>query len=505
VIPSGSTLDFVISGVNYKILDTDFYAALGVTGSIVQDGVVTGTPILDVAGSVNNIRNLENGPGVKASVSAENGATIEHNFEQDTVGAPVLINPEALIPAIASIEAGDGIAVTSIDNHIEISVSGVPVSTKTVVVNELSDLPSPDVGVITLADETEYLFTNDVDVGVNTFLMGDGTVISGADSSVITLTYTGSGTMFAATTTCRVDSITLSCASGTLFNAVAATGQEVFQMIDMTVSSCDEIGTVDGYGAIQINNVAFSDITTDGLLFNGTIGAFVGQTIIGVINAGTLFDLGTSVIGGFSLESSLFSLVGGGTVLLDGLVDSGNIATGGLGTVINNRIQGAGTPLNNIISSDDLWDFQINDDIQDTRTDAIISLTGNLTETVITTIDTPVLVAGTWDASQVASQFTVDANGRATFTGTKDTRLPITASSSVAMASGGTKSIHVYIAINGTEVSESGGQNDVSTISGRTTVIWQHTFSPGDFVELFVENNTDTTNIIVSDSVLRVN
>jgi len=87
LIPSGSTFDFVINGSNFKILDTDFFAALGVTGTIVQDGAVAGTPVLDTQGTVNNIRNLEDGSGVKSSVSPENGITLEHNFTFDSSGA----------------------------------------------------------------------------------------------------------------------------------------------------------------------------------------------------------------------------------------------------------------------------------------------------------------------------------------------------------------------------------------------------------------------------------
>ena len=49
-IPVGSKFTYISGGTNYQILDSDFYASLGVTGTIVQDGAVTGTPILDTAG-----------------------------------------------------------------------------------------------------------------------------------------------------------------------------------------------------------------------------------------------------------------------------------------------------------------------------------------------------------------------------------------------------------------------------------------------------------------------
>lgn len=123
VLP-GSYLDYVVNGTNYKISYNDFVTNLGVTGSIVQEGSVTGTPVLDVDGSINNIRNLENGPGISTAVSPENGITISHNFTVNTDGLPVLLNPTADSPTIASIVAGSGIAVTAV-NTAGIQISSI--------------------------------------------------------------------------------------------------------------------------------------------------------------------------------------------------------------------------------------------------------------------------------------------------------------------------------------------------------------------------------------------
>ena len=63
-ILSGSYLGFFANGYNYKISYSNFLSGLGVTGTIVQDGAVSGTPVLDVQGTVNNIRNIEDGSGI---------------------------------------------------------------------------------------------------------------------------------------------------------------------------------------------------------------------------------------------------------------------------------------------------------------------------------------------------------------------------------------------------------------------------------------------------------
>ena len=122
---ANSYMDYFVNGTNYKIAYTDFVGGLGVTGTIVQEGAVTGTPVLDVDGTINNIRNLENGSGIVTNVSAENGITIAHNISYDTTGAPLFLNTTATSPVIASIVAGNGISVTSTDNYVTIDQVGV--------------------------------------------------------------------------------------------------------------------------------------------------------------------------------------------------------------------------------------------------------------------------------------------------------------------------------------------------------------------------------------------
>lgn len=124
-VEAGGYLDYVVNGTNYKISYDNFVSGLGVTGSIVQDGAVTGAAILDTQGTVNNIRNLENGSGVVANVSPENGVILAHNFSQDATGAPIFLNTTADSPTFASLVAGNGIVITPTSNYITISQEGI--------------------------------------------------------------------------------------------------------------------------------------------------------------------------------------------------------------------------------------------------------------------------------------------------------------------------------------------------------------------------------------------
>jgi hypothetical protein len=120
-VPAGSSLGFFNAGYNYQITYANFLSGLGVTGSIVQDGNVTGTPVLDVSGTVNNIRNLENGAGIACSVSAENGITVAHNFTVNATGSPLMLNTTALSPTFVSLVAGTGITLTAASSTITIT------------------------------------------------------------------------------------------------------------------------------------------------------------------------------------------------------------------------------------------------------------------------------------------------------------------------------------------------------------------------------------------------
>lgn len=120
-VPAGSSLGFFNNGYNYQITYDNFLSGLGVTGTIVQDGAVTGVPVLDVQGTVNNIRNLEAGAGISISVSPENGIGIAHNFTVSTTGEPLMQSVLSASPTFVSLVAGVGINVNTVGTTIEIS------------------------------------------------------------------------------------------------------------------------------------------------------------------------------------------------------------------------------------------------------------------------------------------------------------------------------------------------------------------------------------------------
>ena len=119
---ANSFMDYFVNNTNYRISYQNLVAGLGVTGSIVTTGDVTGSPVLEIDGTVNKIRNIENGSGIVTSITPTNGVKVSHNFTANADGLPILLNTTAASPTIASIVAGSGISVAAVNtNGIQIT------------------------------------------------------------------------------------------------------------------------------------------------------------------------------------------------------------------------------------------------------------------------------------------------------------------------------------------------------------------------------------------------
>ena len=158
-----------------------------------------------------------------------------------------------------------------------------------------------------------------------------------------------------------------------------------------------------------------------------------------------------------------------------------------------------------MVADDVQWDFQGNQDIENTMVDTLLSMQGNAVATVIGTQSVGVLVAGTWVIEQV-SQMTGTTAGRATYNPDRDVRAPITASVTIEPVSGGAQTMGLSIAINGTMVANS---LRVFYTSSGTPITkscpWQETLTENEFVEIYVTKESGTTNVLVSSAILRVN
>ena len=502
-IPSGATYDFVYEGTNYKIPIGAMIEAFGTTGTLSQKGDPTQTPILNINGTNNEIRNLEDGPGVKASISPHGGALLEHNFQQGSTGSRIVKDITADSPIFRTLLAGAGISVAEQNGFIQIAISETPATSKTVIINEASDFPAAVGGAITLEAETIYFVTDDLTLS-DRFIFSQNSVMSSGDGTVIDLIYTGTNPMFSATdVSFKVKDIGVCCPNSDMLAINDSTGGALCQVVNTRVDECDTIGTCEGVFALVFQNVTFDDIITNGILFTGNNTIINIQTSVAVLNGGTLIDLGTSTTGGISIGTS-YAITAAGTTVLAGLPNSGNINAGGLGTVVNIRAAGLGSALSGIDPNDNLWQFSLNSTVKDTAIAGMASLRSNATETIIAVATTPVLLAGTFVAD-VENKFSGTAAGRLTHTGLKVITIPVTASLTGAPVSGVNIGVTYHLYKNGVDITRALATNIISSGSPKnTSLLWSLDLDTDDYLEIYVSNNTNTTNILVTDVTIRV-
>ena len=200
------------------------------------------------------------------------------------------------------------------------------------------------------------------------------------------------------------------------------------------------------------------------------------------------------------------NLVNAGGSWFSGAANSANINAGGLGQLIVGLNKGPGTDLVGITTDDTFWNFRDINRIADTQPDALLNFKGNSTVTVITSSSSDgsnaVLVAGTWIEAR-ASQFTTTAAGRATYNGEKDLTVPIDIIATLDTPTADT--VALYLALNGTPITATGiTQLLEAGDRGTVSTMWQLQLQPNDFLEVFVENQTDGTDITVIDIIFRV-
>ena len=502
---SGDLLTGLKGGTNVNFPFSTLFNAMSGLTNMNQVGAPLGVPFLEQpAAGTNNIRNAESSKGIIASVSAQNGVNFACNFSQAASGATLIKDLNAAQYQFKTMVGGDNIALTETVDSIVINFSPDVATNKTVIISAIGDFPDAVAGVRALVDDTDYLIVNDITTSDRFTISGNNTIRASA-SQMILLKYTGAGTMFTMTnSSVKLDSITLSAPTGKLFDHSNAAVTGVFQMVECNIEECDEIGTFNNMFITRIYATGWEDIKTDGMLFTGTHLNLDLDTSVIFLHGGAFIDLGTAVFNAIAITRQAFQLTSSGT-FISGASGSANITSIGLGAVSDCRTLGLVTPLAGVSTDDALWNFIINDDIQDTRPDGLLAF-GTPTTTLLAPA-TPALITGTWSVVKI-SQMAGTVGGRLTYIGGKNATIPITATISIESVSGTNKAVNIYLAKNGSVITDSLVDTVVSSGSPKNqTVIWQDTFepgSPGTFYELFIES-VDGTDLQVNSAKLRVN
>jgi len=387
----------------------------------------------------------------------------------------------------------------------ELLVRGSPVSGSEVISQE-SDFAVQDATTITLEAQTNYLISATFSTAKR-FIAQNGSSWQSGSQRGHAVTYTGTGNMFTGSdVSFYIHDTTISCPTAQAFEFTdTVEGLQIFIAERIQIDEAEKWGTFNGMLAAENNNSNSPDID-DGITIGGTNPVIVSNQRLAMTSTSVSFigfDLGSASIS-IAEWSDLFFIAPSGAIGISGLASSGNVPTGFSAMVVNSSFSGGMTDLQNITTDDIRWLFRDNTPTKDTFPDALISFRSNATETVVSTQDVPVIVNATWVEQQV-SFFTSTSAGRLTYNGERDLPGPIDISCGLISSGGGSITVTVYIASNGSVLTASGVPIDISGNSAQTLSIpWQGTISEDDFVEVFVENNSNTTNIIVEYATFRI-
>jgi hypothetical protein len=384
-----------------------------------------------------------------------------------------------------------------VDGNLVTSASNV------LIINSEADFPTQDASTITLAANTLFFIGTPFSTA-KTFTVNEAVTIASINQAVTAITYTGSGSMFNSSgANWGLRNIGYSCVNGTIFTCSGA--GKTLTLENALCFGAANFGTLTNIDVIFRTSGVFS-ITGQGMLMSGAINIFSIDKfhLDGTSASFAAIDLGTATFADLEINDLEASGIAG-SVAIKGAESSANIDANKIATVTNSTLNGdAIAPLSGVTNSDKRWSFRANSGLGDTIEDALISLNSNASETVISASSTPVKVIGTWVCER-QSIFTCDTTGRATFIGERDTVIPVDITTSISAVSGTNKDIKIYLALNGSIITNSGSKNKVGASDPRnTSVIWQLELSENDFLEVFIENNSDSINLIVEDAVLRV-
>jgi hypothetical protein len=368
-----------------------------------------------------------------------------------------------------------------------------------VLVKSEADLPVPSGGIITLAAGVFYeingtvLLTNQIAL--------NGSYIQGADANNDKLIYTpSSGALFTGGNGGTIKVLTLSApnAGAKVFDVNASIGSENVIMRDCNIGSSDNIGTIKGFNIVFMSVVNFYG-NQNGITYEN-IGSLLIENMAWFSNNSNTFE---TYIGTFSLIQKLggFSepLIANSAIALDvsGII---SLLSGSMKTV---DFSGDGTMISGSFSKK--WEVESSG--IDTETDDVSG--GNIyitsvSTTTISSSSTPVKISGTTSTANLF-RFTAPVSNRMVYDGTKTRKFQVMAAISMTSPSNN-KIYKFYIAKNGTVLPETGQLRKIASGSdvGALSIFGVVELVPGDYVEVWVENTTDNSNITIESMNLTV-
>lgn len=401
----------------------------------------------------------------------------------------------------ATIRAGDYLFVyANQENQILVALNNNSVGTKhpenMVFVDSPSNLPLSQNGVITLVDETTYYITKEIDLLGDRIVSGQDTVIIGSSSENCRIKSTGlTDPLITSQYSLPLRHITLE--ASTIFDLDAnGNPNQALDWYGVNLENSSNIGRIADYSNFIASSMAF--LSASGLTFDGSFGTIaISESLFTGTDPGTIITIPATatITRRFRIAYSSFVVTGSGV----GVNVSTSASIPVEGYIYDTcNFSGGGTYTAGVAYDDNKARWSENRGINNSAAITGYYMQGNATATTISGTGTPVKVAGTTTQYSISQRFS-HSNNRATHIGAITRDFKVTAI--LSLTSGNGHQIGVYIAKNGTVINES--ETYLTTnASGRLENGSVHTIAElleNDYIEIFVENNTAVTNVMVED------
>ena len=382
----------------------------------------------------------------------------------------------------------------------------------TVYLRTESDLPNQTATTWTMDPNVPYKLAADFSTSLQC-IPAAGASLRGDNLGSFVLTYTGTGAMFKGTDVdFFINNVSVDPGTANIgFEFDDSVGSvHRFIAINVQVVSCAVWGKFTDLRVTQALNCNGLN-SEQGIQLFGTSGLVWSIDRMALASTNATFkgvDMGTATVPVIEFDDIIVTAPAG-AFGISGLANSGNVPVGRAGRISGCEFGGGVTDLENLdVDNDTRWIFRDNTPTADTQPDALTSFSGNATETVISASSTDgsnaVLIAGTWVEVQ-SSLFTTTAAGRITYNAERPLKGPIDISLGLISSGGGAITVKFYLFKNGVVVPASGLDTAISgSVAANISQHWQDTFAEDDYIEIFIENQTNTTNIIVDHAVFRV-
>jgi hypothetical protein len=370
-----------------------------------------------------------------------------------------------------------------------------------VLVDDISNLPNAVAGVITLEDNYTYYITSTIDLLGNRLVGGSNTTILGSSSENSILTSTGLGVGVPLLTSIYTTPIRNICF------------KDVDTSIDFDGATNPNNMDLDWTG-VNFVNVPNIGVVKDASNFIFDKGEFLNSKGLSFDGNIETVGFGNSLFSGDGLAGNLLELLSTCTITRRFRTIYSSVVAFGSTTGINVNVSatiptesyildtinfsGGGTYLSGVDVTDNKTLFVNCKGVQNSAEISEYFMNGNITQTVVASTSVAYKVLGTTTSSTITQKFT-NTNNRATYVGSITRAFLITAT--ISFESGNNNQIGCYIAKNGS-ISLDSEVYGTTSGTGRAENVTIQTLvelSENDYIEIFVENESSITNILVTN------